>query len=88
MLIILLVIQLCLLNCYFMFRNNKVYSLRTGMLELINYAVQEDIKAGREWEWRYKEFRKVSYWKMLYSFKDLNIVTYYKNPSFLVNNDT
>ncbi len=47
-------------------RNERVHSWRMGLLDALASAATVDIREGREWEWRYIEFRTISHAFMLY----------------------
>ena len=51
---------------YFLYRNNEVYKERESIYIKMNVLVDDDIKNGFPWKWRYEEFLKISYNKMLY----------------------
>jgi len=79
-LVILLVI-FGVLNVWFLIRNNRVCDFRLALIDAIHMTNQKSNLS--EWIWRYEEFEKVSYNRMLFSFwKPLQIESFYdKNPA-------
>lgn len=72
---------LCL-SLIMLIRNDQVHEYQIKMLHEASKKAKEDIKANRDWRWRYEEFEKVSYDEMVYKFwKPLN--SFYKDKSFL-----
>lgn len=51
-----------------MIRNDCTYRYRTQLLKRVSEAAQKDIGYGRDWEWRYEEFNRVTYERMMYTF--------------------
>lgn len=65
---IMIMIVIFLFCLYFINRNNQVYNERKRVLRLISYLSQKDIENKKPWRWRYDEFDKISYNKMVYTF--------------------
>lgn len=55
-------------SLYMIRRIAGVGEYRKQLLNKISAACRNDIKGERAWEWRYDEFRKVSYDEMLLKF--------------------
>jgi len=72
-----------LLFCFFMlWRNDRVYKYRLEILTRISKAADEDIREGRDWNWRYYEFHKIEYEQMFYKFwKPLD--SFWKDKRFI-----
>jgi len=55
--------------CIFMVhRNNKVFKERMRVLDSISDFAKEDIRNGRDFNWRYKELETISYNQMMWQF--------------------
>jgi len=69
-------------------RTDKVYHFLRQLLEQTSEAAKIDIRAGRNWEWRYEMLNSVSYDSMLYRFWiPLKPECFYKDLSFLKRED-
>ena len=67
-------------------RNHAIYFLRLILLKRVSEKAMEDIKNGRDWEWRYKYMESVTYEKMLYQFwKPLKLKYWYPDKSFVLS---
>lgn len=62
-------------------KNELVYSARNKILDSISMKAQEDIAQGKRWQWRYEEYRKVTYTQMMYQFW-VRPEALYKDKSF------
>lgn len=60
---------LCAVGIFMLFRNNRVYHARRRLLESIHEAVGRDIEERSAYKWRYDEFDKVSYDRMVRSWR-------------------
>jgi hypothetical protein len=60
---------------FLFYRNNKVFKLRQGIIEKIYDHI--------DYEWRVEEFHKVSYNKMVLSFRRIRPESFYKDVSFI-----
>ena len=87
--VFLLIIALVLFvaSIYVMFRNERVYKFRMLLLNAVSNAATRDLNEGRDWEWRFEEYRKVSYAKHVYSFKSLRASNFYSDLAFVDNED-
>lgn len=63
-------------------RNNQVAKYRQELIRVASLRCYEDICAHRPWRWRFDEYEKVSYNKMMVEFwKPLD--SFYENKDFL-----
>lgn len=79
---------LCCLGILFlgfmMARNAAVSSFQERLLEQVNHLAQQDVERGREWRWRYDEFRRVPYERKLWRFwVPLKPENFYADTAFL-----
>jgi hypothetical protein len=81
----LIVSLILLVFCFFIwFRNFKVRSFMLGILDDIHILACHEVEKNSEWRWRYVEFEKVSYERILFSFwKPLKVEKFWKDISFL-----
>lgn len=71
-------------SIFMMIRTFRVHAFLTSVLEIVSIKGQEDIDAGRNWEWRYEELDKVSFDSMMVRFwKPLKVKSFWKDDSFL-----
>jgi hypothetical protein len=57
-----------LASLVYIYRNGAVAKERYRVIEVISELAREDILAGRDFEWRYREFESISYGYMLFIF--------------------
>lgn len=89
--ILAIIMALAASGCLVMlWRNEAVYQFRTELLRRISQKADEDIQAGREYEWRYQMFDSITYkdmvmrfWKDLFKFYDLNVLLGDEKPKEL-----
>lgn len=62
-------------------RNDRVYAYRMRLLALIGDAADDDIAAGRPWEWRYAALDRVPYSRMVYSIRSFD--SFYPDKRFI-----
>ena len=62
----------------FLYRNHEVCKERRRIIDKISYLAKIDIIGRRNWEWRYKEYNKISYEEMVYKFW-IPVKDFYKN---------
>ncbi len=71
-------------DLYLMVRNRRVLRFRAGILARTSAAAKADIAAGRyEWQWRYREFERVPYGRMVISVRRLREENYWTDTRFL-----
>jgi len=46
-------------------RNDRVYKEKMRVLDLVHNLSLEDIRSGRDYQWRYDDFERVSYDMMI-----------------------
>ncbi len=78
----------CLLGLIYttmiMFRNTKVRHMLLGMLEMIRVAAEDDIKNGRNPDWRINEIKKVQYEEIVFKvWRPVKPSAFWKNTDFL-----
>jgi len=83
MIILFIITVLLLIPFYFLWRNGKTHNFQLELLKKISESAEDDIRNNKDWKWRYKEFNKVSYNKILYSFKGFKPENYWNDLSFL-----
>lgn len=71
---------------YLLYRNHEVYKERQHILNKIKNFSKIDILESRNWEWRYKEYEKISYEEMLYKFW-IPVKDFYKDNKCLFSVD-
>jgi hypothetical protein len=65
-------------------RNKKVSEFRRWMLDTIHEHSVTDIRAGHNYDWRYKAYESVDYDTMVYKFwRPLKPESFYEDTSFL-----
>jgi len=72
--------------CVLLIRNELVYREQMRVLAIVSQKTQEDIKNNiyePDFLWRYREFEKVTYDKMLYQFWK-PIKSFYKNNPAII----
>ncbi len=62
----------------YLFRNNRVAKERHRIIDLIYALSLEDIKKGKDFNWRYEEFKTIGYTDMLLAFWK-PVSSFYKN---------
>ena len=83
MILIAILTLILLFSIYILFKNEQVGKFRIKLINKIKEGAKEDIKNNKDWKWRYKEFDKVNYNKMIYSFKKLKPENFWDDISFL-----
>jgi len=75
---------LTVFNTYFFIRCARVSKFRNKIITRIHMLNLRDIKDEKEVNFlRYKEYEKVKFEKMLFSFKKLRVSNYYDDIKFL-----
>ncbi|HLN19156.1 MAG TPA: hypothetical protein VK255_03230 [Patescibacteria group bacterium] len=77
------ILTLWIVALYTTFRNFMVHNFLMDVLEVVKEKSEEDIRSGKDYEWRYEELKKVSYDDVLYSFKRLKVKNYWKDDKFI-----
>ena len=71
---------------YLLYRNDEVYKERQHISNKVSDLAKIDIIGSRNWEWRYKEYNKISYEEMLYKFW-IPVKDFYKDNKCLFSVD-
>ena len=72
-------------SIYMLLRNQKVFHLRTTMLQEVSRLAEKDIENRRDYKWRYEAFEQVSYDQMMRQFwKPVSVRAFYKDTDFLL----
>lgn len=75
---------LLLLSLFMLERNLRVHRFRGELLSRIHEACLADFDRGiYDWQWRYREFDRVSYNRMMMSIKRLTAVAWFDDTRFL-----
>lgn len=65
-------------------RNHLTYEATTKAIDLISKQCSEDIKAGRDWGWRMREYdNDISYEKMVFLYLFTNPYKYYMSKDYV-----
>jgi hypothetical protein len=62
-------------------RNDQVYRYRTTLIVKVSEAAEKDALAGAEWMWRFNEFDRVGYQRMMWQFWR-SLDSFYPDKSF------
>lgn len=79
----LLLCLLMLIGAKFDERVKKVSQFRECLWVILKLRAIEDRQAARSWHWRYYALVKVSFIRMLFSFKPVKVASFYQNTAFL-----